>query len=111
MLRVLIPKAPGGQRPLGLPTVLDRVIQQAIAQVIGPLCEPHFSTHSDGFRPGRRARMALAEMAEAHRDGLRYDEPLLARRGQPARRQPRAHPLRRAARRSVEGDPEREPIT
>ena len=48
------------------------MIQQAIAQVIGPLFEPHFSTHSYGFRPSRRARMALAEMAEAHRDGLRY---------------------------------------
>ena len=70
--RVMIPKATGGQRPLGIHTVLDRVIQQAIAQVIGPLVEPHFSTHSYGSRPGRRARMALAEMKEAHRDGLRY---------------------------------------
>jgi RNA-directed DNA polymerase len=52
--------------------VLDRVIQQASAQVIGPLFEPHFSTHSYGFRPGRRARMALEEMEQAHREGLRY---------------------------------------
>jgi len=68
----MIPKASGGERPLGIPTVLDRVIQQAIAQVIGPLFEPHFSTHSYGFRPGRSAKMALEEMAEAHREGLRY---------------------------------------
>jgi RNA-directed DNA polymerase len=48
------------------------VIQQAIAQVIGPLFEPHFSAHSYGFRPQRSARMALVEMEDAHRDGLRY---------------------------------------
>jgi RNA-directed DNA polymerase len=72
VLRVLIAKATGGQRPLGIPTVLDRVIQQAIAQVIGPLFEPQFSAHSYGFRPQRSARMALAEMEDAHRDGLRY---------------------------------------
>lgn len=72
VLRVLIPEATGGQRPLGLPTMVDRVIQQASAPVIGPLFEPHVSAHRDGSRPGRRASMVLAEMEEAHRNGLRY---------------------------------------
>ena len=69
--RVMLPKASGGEPPLGRPTVLDRVMQHATLQVIGPLVAPHFSTSSDGCRPGHRARMALAEMAEAHREGLR----------------------------------------
>ena len=51
--RVEIPKPDGGKRKLGIPTVMDRVIQQGIAQVISPMCEPHFSEYSYGFRPGR----------------------------------------------------------
>jgi group II intron reverse transcriptase/maturase len=57
--RVMIPKPAGGQRPLGVPTVLDRLIQQAVLQVLEPVFEPHFSEHSFGFRPGRSAHHAV----------------------------------------------------
>ena len=57
--RVMIPKPAGGQRALGVPTVLDRMIQQAILQVLEPVFEPHFSDHSFGFRPGRSAHQAV----------------------------------------------------
>lgn len=57
--RVMIPKPGGGQRMLGVPTVLDRLIQQAVLQVLEPLFEPHFSDHSFGFRPGRSAHHAV----------------------------------------------------
>jgi len=50
--RVEIPKPTGGTRPLGIPTVLDRLIQQAISQVLLPVFDPHFSESSFGFRPG-----------------------------------------------------------
>ena len=59
--RVEIPKPDGGVRKLGIPTVLDRLIQQAILQVLTPVWEPTFSMHSYGFRPGRRAHQAVAQ--------------------------------------------------
>jgi len=57
--RVLIPKPDGGERELGIPTVTDRLIQQALLQVLQPLIDPTFSEHSYGFRPGRRAHDAV----------------------------------------------------
>ncbi len=56
-----IPKSGGGVRELGIPTVLDRLVQQAILQVLQPRFDPTFSEHSHGFRPGRRAHDAVCE--------------------------------------------------
>ncbi|WGL65465.1 group II intron reverse transcriptase/maturase [Pseudomonas sp. CW003PS] len=57
--RVMIAKPDGSQRELGIPTVTDRLIQQALLQVLQPLLDPGFSEHSYGFRPGRRAHDAV----------------------------------------------------
>lgn len=57
--RQLIPKSGGGERQLGIPTVLDRFIQQALLQVLQPRFDPTFSEHSYGFRPGRSAHQAV----------------------------------------------------
>ena len=59
--RVFLPKPDGSQRALGIPCVLDRLIQQAIAQVLTPIYDPVFSEHSHGFRPGRSAHDAIKE--------------------------------------------------
>jgi group II intron reverse transcriptase/maturase len=69
--RVTIPKPDGGERELGVPTVLDRLVQQAIAQVLTPIFDPGFSERSFGFRPGRSAhqavRTARAYVAEGYK--------------------------------------------
>jgi len=62
--RVEIPKPDGGSRMLGIPTVLDRTVQQAIAQILIPLFESKFSEHSYGFRPGRSAKQAVLKCRE-----------------------------------------------
>jgi group II intron reverse transcriptase/maturase len=69
--RVEIPKPDGGVRQLGIPTVLDRLIQQAIAQVITPMFEAVFSSYSYGFRPGRSAHQAVQKSPEYIQEG--YD--------------------------------------
>lgn len=69
--RVGIPKPGGGTRELGIPTVVDRLIQQALLQVLQPLIDPTFSEHSHGFRPGRSAHGAVLEAQQYVQAGYR----------------------------------------
>jgi RNA-directed DNA polymerase len=69
--KVMIPKPDGSQRELGIPTVLDRLIQQALLQVLQPLIDPTFSEHSHGFRPGRRAHDAVKAARKYVQSGKR----------------------------------------
>jgi RNA-directed DNA polymerase len=67
-----IPKSGGGVRQLGIPTVLDRFLQQAILQVLQPIFDPTFSEHSYGFRPGRRAHDAVCQAQRYVQSGRRW---------------------------------------
>ena len=70
--RVEIPKPDGGIRKLGIPTVIDRIIQQAISQKLMPIYEPKFSDGSYGYRPGRSAKDAISRVKEYAEEGYRY---------------------------------------
>ncbi|WP_434341597.1 group II intron reverse transcriptase/maturase [Motilimonas cestriensis] len=69
--RVRIPKPDGGERLLGIPAVMDRVIQQAIAQVMSPYFEPQFSDHSYGYRPQKRASQAVNHVQSCVKQGYK----------------------------------------
>jgi RNA-directed DNA polymerase len=72
VLRAEIPKAGGGMRKLGIPTVIDRLIQQAITQVLTPLFDSEFSESSFGYRPGRSAHDAVRQALEIQQDGKQW---------------------------------------
>ncbi len=72
VLRVEIPKPNGGVRKLGIPSAVDRVIEQAIVQKITPIVEPYFSEYSYGFRPKRSAQQAILKLLEYFNDGYLY---------------------------------------
>ena len=70
--RVEIPKDNGKKRGLGIPTVTDRVVQQAIVQILTPIFEPLFSENSYGFRPRRSAHQAVKRVVDYANEGYRY---------------------------------------
>jgi RNA-directed DNA polymerase len=72
VLRVVIPKPDGGKRALGIPTVLDRLIQQAVHQVISPIYERDFSMSSYGYRPGESAQEAVEQARQYVAQGRRW---------------------------------------
>jgi RNA-directed DNA polymerase len=70
--RVEIDKPDGGKRQLGIPIVVDRVIQQAIAQVLTPIFDPAFSDNSFGFRPNRNGQQAVKHVQSIIKTGRRF---------------------------------------
>ena len=70
--RVEIPKPNGGKRLLGIPTVIDRMIQQSIVQIISPIFEKTFSVYSYGFRPNKNAHQAIEKAKEYYDEGYKY---------------------------------------
>src|SRR4029079_19251950 len=70
--QVEIPKPDGGVRKLGIPTVIDRLIQQALYQVLSPIFESNFSESSYGFRPGRNAHQAVLKAREYIAEGRKW---------------------------------------
>jgi RNA-directed DNA polymerase len=70
ILGIFIPKRSGGERLLGIPTTFDRMLQQAIHQVLSPMFDPGFSEYSYGFRPGRSATGAILQATQLRVHGI-----------------------------------------